>query len=145
MINLFNHQISSFFRMTVAVLLSTLIFLIPFAGQAYAGKTSMSGDYVKDTINVVNTLREEVIQPDSNEVATMSNDEKVFLVTDYISRYRNRSQVNQTVSFTTMQTALNSVAGHYKTFPNRPVPDSLKDRLEKELYKAEQLVLNKDN
>tara|TARA_Y100001968_G_scaffold161044_1_gene147340 strand:- start:1452 stop:1805 length:354 start_codon:yes stop_codon:yes gene_type:complete len=114
---------------------------MPFGDQANAGKTSMSGDYVKDTINVVKTLKEEVILPKSDEEASMSNEDKVFLVTDYISRYRNRSQINQTVSFTTMQTALNAVAGHYKTFPNRAVPDSLKDRLDKELSKAEELVL----
>ncbi len=114
---------------------------MPFNGQANAGKTSMTGDYVKDTINVIKTLKDEIILIESDNDQSMSKEEKVFLVTDYISRYRNRSQVNQTVSFTTMQTALNAVAGHYKTFPNRPVPDSLKDRLNKELSKAEDLVL----
>ena len=114
---------------------------MPFAQPAAAGRTSMSGDYVKDTINVVNTLKQEVILAETDQEQTMSDEEKVFLVTDYISRYRNRSQINKTVSFTTMQTALNGLAGHYKTFPNRPVPNSLKNRLDQELSKAEDLVL----
>ena len=141
MITFINHGFSKILKLALAIFLSFFIFLIPFGEQANAGKTSMTGDYVKDTINVVKTLKEEVIMPNSNEEGSMTNEEKVFLVTDYISRYRNRSQVNQTVSFTTMQTALNAVAGHYKTFPNRQVPDSLKDRLENELSKAEELVL----
>ena len=39
-----------------------------------------------------------------------------------------------------MQTALNAMAGHYKTFANRPLPDALKERLNKELSEAEKLV-----
>tara|TARA_Y100001968_G_scaffold292474_1_gene297706 strand:+ start:19542 stop:19976 length:435 start_codon:yes stop_codon:yes gene_type:complete len=141
MISSFRHQLGRIFKLTLAIFISTVILLMPFNGQANAGKTSMTGDYVKDTINVIKTLKDEIILIESDNDQSMSKEEKVFLVTDYISRYRNRSQVNQTVSFTTMQTALNAVAGHYKTFPNRPVPDSLKDRLNKELSKAEDLVL----
>jgi photosystem II Psb27 protein len=44
-------------------------------------------------------------------------------------------------SFTTMQTALNSLAGHYTNYPNRPVPEALRDRLTKELKKAEANVV----
>ena len=54
-----------------------------------------------------------------------------------MARYRPRSQVNGLSSFTTMQTALNSLAGHYANYPNRPLPDALRDRLSKELQKAE--------
>jgi photosystem II Psb27 protein len=36
-----------------------------------------------------------------------------------------------------MQTAVNSLAGHYTNYPNRPLPDALKERLTKELKKAE--------
>jgi photosystem II Psb27 protein len=36
-----------------------------------------------------------------------------------------------------MQTALNSLAGHYANYANRPLPDALRDRLEKELRRAE--------
>jgi photosystem II Psb27 protein len=36
-----------------------------------------------------------------------------------------------------MQTAINSLAGHYTNYPNRPLPDALKERIAKELKKAE--------
>jgi photosystem II Psb27 protein len=40
-----------------------------------------------------------------------------------------------------MQTALNSLAGHYANYPNRPVPEALRERLTKELQKAERGVV----
>ena len=58
-----------------------------------------------------------------------------------MSRYRPRPQVNGLSSFTTMQTALNSLAGHYKTYANRPLPDALRSRVTKELGKAEKAVV----
>ena len=63
------------------------------------------------------------------------------LINSYTARYRPRSAVNGLASFTTMQTALNSLAGHYTNYPNRPVPDALRDRLSKELKKAEANVV----
>ena len=143
MITAFNHLFSRGFRLALAFLLSFCLVLAPLGEQANAGRTSMTGDYIKDTVNVSKTLKSKVLNPQSEEDESISKEEAVFLVTDYISRYRNRSQVNQTVSFTTMQTALNALAGHYKTFPNRPIPEVLKDRLNNELSKAEDLVIEK--
>jgi photosystem II Psb27 protein len=40
-----------------------------------------------------------------------------------------------------MQTALNSLAGHYASYANRPIPEALHDRLAKELSKAEKSVI----
>ena len=40
-----------------------------------------------------------------------------------------------------MQTALNSLAAHYTNSNNRPLPDDLRARLEKELHKAELTVV----
>jgi photosystem II Psb27 protein len=36
-----------------------------------------------------------------------------------------------------MRTALNSLAGHYSSYPNRPVPQKLKNRLENEFKQVE--------
>jgi len=36
-----------------------------------------------------------------------------------------------------MRTALNSLAGHYSSYPNRPVPEKLKQRLEQEFKQVE--------
>tara|TARA_B100000700_G_C14795764_1_gene738147 strand:+ start:156 stop:515 length:360 start_codon:yes stop_codon:yes gene_type:complete len=105
-----------------------------------AGRTSMTGDFAKDTVYVAQSLKDTIAIPDEEEGRSEAQKESVKLITDYISRYRNRPQVNQTVSYTTMQTALNSMAGHVKTFSNRPLPEQLKTRLSKELSKAESMV-----
>tara|TARA_B100000212_G_scaffold93925_1_gene69021 strand:- start:3368 stop:3682 length:315 start_codon:yes stop_codon:yes gene_type:complete len=101
----------------------------------------MTGDYAKDTITVVNTLKTAIDiskdDPNKDEV----REESLSIITDYISRYRNRGLVNKTQSFTTMQTALNAMAGHYKNFATRPLPEKLKERLTKELSLAEKMVL----
>ena len=116
------------------------LLILPIGESAQAGKTSMTGDFAKDTISVAESLKETINLPKDEENRTSSEEEAIFLITDYISRYRNRSQVNGTVSFTTMQTALNALAGHYKNFASRPVPEKLKERVNKELSRAEALV-----
>ena len=85
----------------------------------------MSGDFAKDTVLVANSLKETIALADDDERVSESKDEALLLITAYISRYRNRPQVNSSSSFTTMQTALNAMAGHYKTFANRPLPEKL--------------------
>ena len=39
-----------------------------------------------------------------------------------------------------MQTALNAMAGHYKNFASRPLPDKLKERLTK-VFSCRKMVL----
>ena len=140
MISAFHHLSKRLVRAALAISLGLCLLLTTFATSSEAAKTSMTGDYMKDTVSVSQILKETIDLPREAEGLSEKEEEAVFLISDYISRYRNRSQVNTTVSFTTMQTALNSLAGHYKTFSNRPVPEKLKERLNKELSKAEKLV-----
>ena len=120
----------------------SLIIVFTFLNEpSYAVKTSMTGDYAKDTISVAKTLQTAVDTPKDSPNKELVRDEALKLITDYISRYRNRGMVNKTQSFTTMQTALNAMAGHYKNFANRPLPDKLKERLTKEFSLAEKMVL----
>ncbi len=120
----------------------SLIILFTLSGEpSYAAKTSMTGDYPKDTISVVKTLQKAIEIPKDSPNKDEVRDESLTLITDYISRYRNRGLVNKTQSFTTMQTALNAMAGHYKNFASRPLPDKLKERLTKEFSLAEKMVL----
>ena len=122
----------------ILILFSCIIFL---GSPSFAAKTSMTGDYAKDTISVVRSLKDAIDIPKDASNKNEVRDESLSLITDYISRYRNRGMVNKTQSFTTMQTALNAMAGHYKNFATRPLPDKLKERLTKELSIAEKLVL----
>tara|TARA_B100000212_G_scaffold741_1_gene514 strand:- start:124 stop:561 length:438 start_codon:yes stop_codon:yes gene_type:complete len=136
-----NYSFDRFFIKILSFFICTIIcfgLTIPFANAA---QSTMSGDYPKDTITVVKTLKEaiEVAKDDPNRDEVRKD--SLSLITDYISRYRNRGLVNKTQSFTTMQTALNAMAGHYKNFATRPLPDKLKERLNKELSLAEKMVL----
>ncbi len=136
------HQIrKSALRATIALCLSFLLTIFAFVQTADAAKSSMSGDYVQDTVLVAKSLKETIAIPNDSEERSIAKDQALALITDYISRYRNRPQVNGTTSFTTMQTALNAMAGHYKTFANRPLPEKLKDRLNKELSRVEKIVV----
>ena len=121
--------------------LSLIIVFTIFNSPAIAAKTLMTGDYTKDTISVVKTLQTAVDTPKDSPNKDEVRSEALTLITDYISRYRNRGMVNKTQSFTTMQTALNAMAGHYKNFASRPLPDKLKERLTKEFSLAEKMVL----
>ena len=128
-------------RAALSLCLVLSIIISPLGISANAAKTFMSGDFEKDTISVSTTLKETIELSKNSEGLSDEEKEAVFLINDYISRYRNRSQINTTMTYTTMQTALNALAGHYKTFSNRPVPEALKERLNKELSKAEKLVV----
>ena len=121
----------------ITLFISFLITISP----SYAAQSSMSGDYAKDTISVVKTLKEAIETPKDASNKDEVREDSLSLITDYISRYRNRGLVNKTQSFTTMQTALNAMAGHYKNFASRPLPEKLKERLNKELSLAEKMVL----
>ena len=132
---------SKFFAKAISFIICISIFFGLFNSPSYAAKTSMTGDYAKDTISVVKTLQIAVDTPKDSPDKDEVRDESLALITDYISRYRNRGMVNKTQSFTTMQTALNAMAGHYKNFASRPLPDKLKERLTKEFSLAEKMVL----
>ena len=125
----------------ISFTLSSIIVFTIFISPSLAVKTSMTGDYAKDTISVVKTLQTAVDTPKDSPNKDEVRTEALTLITDYISRYRNRGMVNKTQSFTTMQTALNAMAGHYKNFASRPLPDKLKERLTKEFSLAEKMVL----
>lgn len=97
----------------------------------------LSGNYVDDTVAVADNLLATIALSADDPGRSEAETEARALINDYMARYRPRPQVNGLASFTTMQTALNSLAGHYANYPNRPVPDALRDRVSKELKKAE--------
>ena len=97
----------------------------------------LTGNYVEDTVAVADTLLATMALPTDDPGRSEAETEARSLINDYTARYRPRPQVNGLASFTTMQTALNSLAGHYANYPNRPLPDALRERVSKELKKAE--------
>jgi photosystem II Psb27 protein len=91
---------------------------------------SLTGNYSQDTLAVVENLRAAINIPNDSPDRGQSQVEARKLINEFAARYRRNSSVLKLNSFTTMRTALNSLAGHYSSYPNRPVPKKLKDRLE---------------
>ena len=136
-----NLSFNKFLMRALSICVALVIYFVLTISPSYAAQSSMSGDYAKDTITVVKALKGAIETPKDASNKDDVRDESLSLITDYISRYRNRGLVNKTQSFTTMQTALNAMAGHYKNFASRPLPEKLKERLNKELSLAEKMVL----
>lgn len=97
----------------------------------------LSGNYLDDTVlvaeNLLMTISLNHEDPSRSEAEIQARE----LINSYTALYRPRAEVNGLSSFTTMQTALNSLAAHYASYTNRPLPDALRSRLDKELRKAE--------
>ena len=125
-------------RAAIALGLGLCLILTACSGDAEA---RLSGDYVDDTVSVSHSLLTLIDQPQDAEGRAESEQEARALINDYISRYRPQPRVNGLSSFTTMQTAMNSLAGHYASYANRPLPEALHDRLAKELVKAERTAV----
>ena len=136
-----NLSINRFLIKALSICVAIVIYFFLTISPSYAAQSTMSGDYPKDTITVVKALKGAIETPKDASNKDEVREESLSLITDYISRYRNRGLVNKTQSFTTMQTALNAMAGHYKNFASRPLPEKLKERLNKELSLAEKMVL----
>ena len=119
-----------------------LMLCISFLISSCSGDSlaKLSGNYVEDTISVSKNLRELIELPQEEGRSAEVEKEARVLINEYMSRYRPKPQINGLSSFTTMQTALNSLAGHYANYTNRPLPSTLQERLTKELEKAERAV-----
>ena len=136
-----NLSFNKFLMKAFTICIALIIYFVLTISPSYAAQSNMSGDYTKDTISVVKALKGAIETPKDASNKDEVREDSLSLITDYISRYRNRGLVNKTQSFTTMQTALNAMAGHYKNFASRPLPEKLKERLNKELSLAEKMVL----
>ena len=136
-----NLSLNKILMKALSICIALIIYFVLTISPSYAAQSNMSGDYAKDTISVVKALKGAIETPKDASNKDEVREDSLSLITDYISRYRNRGLVNKTQSFTTMQTALNAMAGHYKNFASRPLPEKLKERLNKELSLAEKMVL----
>jgi photosystem II Psb27 protein len=104
-----------------------------------ASPTGLTGNYTNDTLSVLQTLITAIELPAESDVQTKkaAQNEARKQINEYISRYRKDSNYGGLKSFTTMQTALNSLAGYYTSYGNRPLPEKLKTRLSQEFKQVE--------
>ena len=122
-----------FSRLAVALVLCLSLALT----ACISANTGLSGNYIEDTVAVADSLLSTIALGADDPARAEAEIEARSLSNGYVARYRPRSSVNGLGSFTTMQTAINSMAGHYTNYPNRPLPEALKERIAKELKKAE--------
>ncbi len=114
-----------------------LVILIGLTGASSAALAdSLTGNYPEDALALVQLLRQTVdVAPDAPDRIALQNESKKK-INEFASRYR-RGSVIKLNSFTTMRTAINSLAGHYTSYPNRPVPEKMKKRLTNEFRQVE--------
>lgn len=102
-----------------------------------ANPSGLTGNYRQDTLALLQSLRTAIELPVDASNKAEAQAEARQKINDYASRYRRDGSVSNLSSFTTMRTALNSLAGHYSSYPNRPIPNKLKSRLELEFQQVE--------
>lgn len=126
-------QIKSYLSRILALVLVLVIGLV----GCTSSPTGLTGDYPKDTLTTIETLSEAINLPPDAENQEEAQEFARQQINDYISRYRRDNNASGLRSFTTMQTALNSLAGFYGSYGNRPLPDKLKDRITRSFKQVE--------
>lgn len=115
-----------------------LVAVIGLTGCSAVGPSDgLTGNYSEDTVALIDSLRESIALPTDAPNRAELQDEAKAKINGFASRYRRNASVSNLSSFATMRTALNALAGHYSSYPNRPVPQKLQDRLEQEFKQVE--------
>ena len=118
-------------KRSIAALLA--VCLVVSLGACAGPGGPLSGSYVDDTMTVAEALLGTIAIPADDPGRAEAETAARGLVTNYVAFYRPKAKVNGLSSFTTMQTAINSLAGYYANYANRPLPEDLRSRLAKEL------------
>ncbi len=124
-----------FFKNVISRLLA-LVLVVAIGLMGCSSGTGLTGNYSQDTLKVIETLSTALDLPSDAENLSEVQSSVRAEINDYISRYRRDASSGKLRSFTTMQTALNSLAGYYTSYGTRPVPEKLKKRLKQEFKQA---------
>lgn len=136
----------SFLSQLFSGLLALCVCLFSFVGWGLTAEPAIAaeitGNYREDTLTMVSDLSTLVnADEETPEIAELRNQARKE-INDYAARYRRDSRVSGLRSFTTMQTALNSLAGFYSSYGSRPLPKQLKQRLNQE-FRQVQIALKR--
>jgi photosystem II Psb27 protein len=127
-------SIQRLWSQAIALVLVIVIGLSACSAETPGG---LVGNYQKDSLTVISSLRtaleggEDTPEKAAAQVIARQN------INDFASRYRTDPALTKRSSYTTMRTALNSLAAHYAAYPNRPVPDKLKENLAQKFKQVE--------
>jgi photosystem II Psb27 protein len=127
-------------RFLSCVLSLVLVVSVLLTGCSSSSSASLTGNFSQDTLALISSLRTAIAAPDDDPEKPMAQADARAKINDFIALYRRDDSLTSLGSFTTMRTALNSLAGHYSSYPNRPLPDKLKVRLEQEFKQVEQAL-----
>jgi photosystem II Psb27 protein len=125
-------MINRFFSRILALMLVVVIGL-----TGCSTPSGLSGNYRQDTLSVVSSLRTAIELPDNTPEKAKAQTDARQQINDFIALYRRDKAKSNLPSFTTMLTALNSLASHYTAYGNRPLSDKLKNRLQEEFQQVE--------
>lgn len=120
--------------------LFALVLVVAIALVGCSSSGSLTGNYQQDTLALVDSLRTAIELPEEAPEKKAAQAEARDRINEFFSRYRRDPSVSKQVSFTTMRTAIDSLAGHYNSYPNRPIPSKLKKRLEQEFRQVESAI-----
>ncbi len=119
------------------ILALVLVVVIGLMGCSATSVSGFTGDYGQDTMEVITNIRTSFDLPDNSPKKRELTDLVRAQISDYASRYRRDSKTRGLRSFTTMQTALNALAGYYSSYGIRPLPEKLQKRLETQFKRVE--------
>ncbi|NCJ08137.1 photosystem II protein Psb27 [Synechococcales cyanobacterium C] len=125
-------------------LLSLVLVVAVFLVGCSSNPASLTGNYRQDTLALIDSLRTAIELPEGTSDKSLAQSDARTKINDFISRYRRDNTYSGLGSFSTMTTALNGLAGHYASYPNRPVPEKLKSRLEQQ-FKQVESSLNRES
>lgn len=117
-----------FFTFFLSLTLCATLFLTGCSGNL----GSLSGNYRDDALSLISSLQTSIELPEGTAEKAAAQADSRAKINEFISLYRRNAKVSGLSSFMTMTTALNGLAGHYSSYPNRPVPEKLKTRLAQE-------------
>jgi photosystem II Psb27 protein len=97
----------------------------------------LTGNYNSDTTAVVKSLRYAVTLPKDAPDKNIAQQDAKYKINAFAARYRRDGDKLRLSSFTTLRTALNSLASYYNSTAKRKVPDKVRDRVLIELDRVE--------
>jgi photosystem II Psb27 protein len=123
-------------RLWSQLLALVLVVVVGLVGCS-ASPGGLVGNYRQDTLTVLNSMKAVIAlatdAPDRAAVQSLARQN----INDFASRYRQDPALTKLSSFTSMRTALNSLAAHYAAYPNRPLPEKLRTSLEQKFKQIE--------
>jgi photosystem II Psb27 protein len=114
-----------------------LVVVIGLTGCSSETAGGLIGNYRQDSLTVLSSLRAALDAVENTPEKTTAQSLARQNINDFSSRYRTDPALTKLGSYTSMRTALNSLAAHYAAYPNRPVPEKLKENLAQKFQQIE--------